>query len=203
MTDIRHIVLDVGNVLILWERDRPYRELIPNPVERQRFLDEICTMEWHLKLDDGVGIDEAIDGLVERFPHQAELIRAYKSRWLDTIPGAIDGTVDILQTLVASGHDVTALSNFNQDLFRITREAYPFLDLFRGVTVSGERKMVKPNPAIYTHHAEAFGLTPAATLFFDDSQKNIDAAHAAGWNGELFTEPVKMRADLARYGIAV
>ena len=103
-------------------------------------------MEWHLTLDDGVGIDEAIAGLVERFPHQAELIRAYKSRWLDTIPGAIDGTVAILEALVAKGHDVTALSNFNQDLFRDHRAAYPFLELFRGVTVSGEQRMMKPDP---------------------------------------------------------
>lgn len=203
MNEIRHIVFDVGNVLILWERDRPYRELIPDEAERRRFLGEVCTMEWHLTLDDGVGIDDAIAGLVVRFPHEAELIRAYKSRWLDTIPGAIDGTVEILEALVAKGHDVTALSNFNQDLFRVTREAYPFLDLFRGVTVSGERKLVKPDPAIYAHHAEAFGLTPEATLFFDDVARNIDAARAAGWNAELFTEPAKMRSDLARYGIAV
>jgi HAD superfamily hydrolase (TIGR01509 family) len=201
MTEIRHIVFDVGNVLIRWERDRPYRELIPDEEERKRFLDEVCSMEWHLTLDDGVGIDEAIGGLVQRFPHQAELIRAYKSRWLDTIPGAIEGTVEILEALVGQGCDVTALTNFNQDLFRTTVEAYPFLALFRGVTVSGEARMTKPNPAIYTHHAEAFALEPKATLFFDDSAKNIDAARAAGWNAEIFTTPEKMREHLARWSV--
>ena len=201
MTEIRHIVFDIGNVLIRWERDRPYRELIPDEAERTRFLDEVCSMEWHLRLDEGVGIDEAIAEVSEKFPHQVELINAYKSRWLDTIPGAIEGTVEVLERLVEQGRDVTALTNFNQDLFRLTVDAYPFLGLFRGVTVSGEKRMVKPDPAIYAHHAEAFGLEPGATLFFDDVEKNIDAARKAGWNAEIFTAPEAMRADLERYGI--
>src|SRR5687768_15655748 len=161
-TEIRHIVFDVGKVLVNWERDRPYREIIPDEAERRRFLEEICSMEWHQTLDEGAGIDDAIADLSARFPHEAERIRAYKSRWLDSIPSAIDGTVEILEALVAQGRDVTALTNFNQDLFRITREAYPFLDLFRGITVSGEQRLVKPDPAIFAHHAAAFGLEPAA-----------------------------------------
>jgi HAD superfamily hydrolase (TIGR01509 family) len=203
MSGIRHIVFDIGNVLILWERDRPYRELIPDAAERKHFMDEVCTMEWHIRLDEGAGIDDAIAELSTIFPHQTELIRAYKTRWLESIPGAIDGTVEILEALVAQGRDVTALTNFNQDLFRLTVPAYPFLSLFRGVTVSGEARMVKPNAAIYAHHAEAFGLTPAATLFFDDSPRNIAAALTAGWNAEVFASPERMRSDLGRYGIAV
>jgi len=202
-TEIRHIVFDVGKVLVNWERDRPYRDVIPDEAERRRFLEEICSMEWHQTLDEGAGIDDAIAELSAKFPHEAERIRTYKSRWLDSIPSAIDGTVEILEALVAQGRDVTALTNFNQDLFRITREAYPFLDLFRGITVSGEQRLVKPDPAIFAHHAEAFGLAPAATLFFDDSPPNIATAEQAGWNAELFTTPEKMREDLARYGITL
>jgi HAD superfamily hydrolase (TIGR01509 family) len=203
MTEIRHIVFDIGKVLVQWERDRPYREVIPDPVERQRFLDEICTMEWHMALDEGTGIDEAIQTLSEKFPHEAERIGHYKSNWLASIPGPVEGTVEILEALIAQGRDVTALTNFNQDLFRTTQEAYPFLSSFRGITVSGEKRMVKPNPAIYAHHAEAFGLDPAATLFFDDSPPNIESARAAGWNAELFTDAGQMRADLEKYGITV
>ena len=203
MTEIRHIVFDIGNVLVRWERDRPYRDLIPDEVERRRFLDEVCSMEWHMRLDEGVGIDEAIAELSERFPHQVELIRAYKSHWIETIPGAVEGTVAVLEALVAQGRDVTALTNFNQDLFRLTVPTYPFLRLFRGVTVSGEQRMVKPDPAIYAHHAEAFGLQPSATLFFDDAPPNVAAARAAGWNAELFTSADRMREDLERYGIPV
>lgn len=203
MTSIRHIVFDIGNVLLLWDRDRPYRELIPDAEARRRFMDEICSMEWHMTLDEGVGIDDAIARMSEKFPAEAEFIRAYKTRWLDTLPAAIDGTVEILEALVDQGRDVTALTNFNQDLFRLTVPAFPFLERFRGVTVSGEQRLVKPDPRIYAHHAQSFALEPAATLFFDDVEKNIEAARAAGWNAELFTTPERMRDDLARYGIEV
>jgi HAD superfamily hydrolase (TIGR01509 family) len=203
MTEIRHIVFDIGKVLVKWERDRPYRELIPDDAERQRFLDEICTMEWHMALDEGTGIDAGHRIPERKFPHEAERIKHYKSNWLASIPGPIEGTVEILEALIAQGRDVTALTNFNQDLFRVTQEAYPFLSTFRGITVSGEKRMVKPDPAIYAHHAEAFGLEPAATLFFDDSPPNIESARAAGWNAELFTDAGQMRADLEKYGITV
>jgi HAD superfamily hydrolase (TIGR01509 family) len=201
MSDIRHIVFDVGNVLVRWERDRPYRDIIPDERERRRFLDEVCSMEWHITLDEGLGIDEAITSLTAKFPHEAERIAAYKTRWLDTIPEAISGAVGILEELAEQKRDLTALTNFNQDLFRMTVEAYPFLGLFRGVTVSGEAKMVKPDPAIYAHHAAAFGLLPAATLFFDDSPKNIEAARAAGWKAEIFIDPARMREDLQRHRV--
>lgn len=200
---IRHIVFDIGNVLLPWERDRPYRDLILDPDERERFLREVCSMEWHLKLDEGQGIDEAIAAIVEEFPHEEARIRAYKTRWLETLPHPNRGTVAILEALIAQGRDVTALTNFNQDLFKLTVTAYPFLELFRGVTVSGEARMVKPDPRIYAHHAEAFGLDPAATLFFDDVQANVDAARVAGWGAEVFTTPERMRDDLGRYGIAI
>ena len=201
MPDIRHIVFDVGNVLLHWERDRPFRSRIPDDAARNTFLAEICTPEWHLALDAGAPVDEAVAALSARHPDHAPMIRAYRDAWLETIPGPVAETPEILAALVEAGRDVTALTNFNQDLFEVTVAAYPFLTLFRGVTVSCLERMIKPGPAIYARHAEAFGLTPAAILFFDDSPPNVDAARAAGWHSEIFTDARKMRDDLARYGV--
>ncbi len=201
MTSIRHIVFDIGNVLLPWHRDRPFRALIPDPEERARFLREICSMEWHLTLDAGEPLDAAIATLSERHPEQAELIRAYRTGWLDMFEGADEPVVAILSELVARGYDVTALTNFNQDLYALTVPAFPFLGWFRGVTVSGAVRLTKPDPAIYARHAESFALAPAATLFFDDSPPNVAAAREGGWHAELFTDAGRMAKDLARYGI--
>lgn len=201
MSDIRHIVFDVGNVLLHWERDRPFRSRIPDDAARHTFLADICTPEWHLALDAGAPVDEAVATLCARHPDHAPMIRAYRDAWLETIPGPVAGTPAILAALVEAGRDVTALTNFNQYLFEVTVEAYPFLRLFRGVTVSGLERMIKPDPAIYARHAEAFSLKPAAILFFDDSPPNVAAARAAGWNAEIFTDAARMRDDLARYGV--
>jgi FMN phosphatase YigB (HAD superfamily) len=60
---------------------------------------------------------------------------------------------------------------------------------------------VKPDIAIYRHHALTFGLTPEHTLFFDDSAANVEGARKAGWQAEQFTDPAGMRRDLAKHGI--
>lgn len=47
MTEIRHIVFDIGRVLIQWDPELPYRRLLPDAEERRRFLAEICTSAWN------------------------------------------------------------------------------------------------------------------------------------------------------------
>jgi 2-haloacid dehalogenase len=71
------------------------------------------------------------------------------------------------------------------------------------VTVSGEVRKIKPDRAIYDLHAASFDLDPAATLFIDDSQPNVDGAIAAGWQAVLFTDAGKLEKDLRAFGIAV
>ena len=71
------------------------------------------------------------------------------------------------------------------------------------MTVSGEVGLLKPDRAIYDIHVESFGLEPAATLFIDDSEKNVEGARDAGWQAVHFSGAEKLRSDLAGYGLAV
>ena len=116
---------------------------------------------------------------------------------------AYDDSVVILKALLARGHDVTLLTNFAADTFREAQRRFPFLADGRGATVSGEVRLIKPDPAIYEHHTRSFALTPSATLFIDDSPKNVEAARAHGWKAEIFVSPEKLRDDLRGYGIEV
>jgi 2-haloacid dehalogenase len=61
--------------------------------------------------------------------------------------------------------------------------------------------MIKPDRGIYDLHAESFGLDPAATIFIDDSQKNVEGAKAAGWQAVLFQNAKALEEDLERFGI--
>ncbi len=201
MTEIRHIVFDLGNVLLNWDPDVPFRRLIPDEAERKRFLTEICSGAWNLEQDRGRSWEDAADVLVAEHPEHEALIRAYRRHWPEMLTGSIEESVAILEALVDDGHDVTALSNWAADTFAETKSQFPFLDRFRGVTVSAHVGMVKPDLAIYRHHADEFGLTPAATLFIDDNPHNVEAAREAGWKAERFVSPAGLRADLARHGI--
>jgi len=128
-------------------------------------------------------------------------IRAFRKYWQEMVPHAYVETVSLLERLIAEGRDVTMLTNFASDTFREVQTLYPFLTLPRGVTVSGDVKLIKPDIAIYETHARTFGLTPSATLFIDDSVANVEAARLAGWHAVHFVDPEKLKADLASYGI--
>lgn len=203
MTEIRHIVFDIGNVLIRWDPDRLYKRLIPDDGERERFFSEVGIHEWNLEQDRGRSWADAEAAVIADFPHHEENIRAWRRHWHDMVPGPIEETAAILEQLIADGYDVTALTNFAADTFEEAQARFPYLTTFRGITVSADVKLVKPDLAIYRHHAESHDLEPAAILFFDDMPANIAAAREAGWNAERFVDPATMRADLERYGIRV
>ena len=190
-------------MLLEWDPEIPYRRLIPDEAERRYFLTHVCTHEWNIEQDRGRSWREAEDVLIAQHPQHEAMIRAFRKHWAEMLPRHDPDTLAIRDALLDKGRDVTALTNFAADTFAEARVMYPFLDAFRGITVSADIGLMKPELAIYRHHEKAFGLDPAATLFFDDSLPNVEGARAAGWNAEQFTGADRMRADLARYGITL
>ncbi|TPI16425.1 HAD family phosphatase [Mesorhizobium sp. B4-1-3] len=202
MTEIRHIVFDIGKVLVHYDPDIPFSRLIPEVAERKWFFDNVCTSAWNLEQDRGRTWEEAESLLIAEHPDHAENIRNFRRHWHDMVPHAYDDSVALLEGLIEDGRDVTLLTNWASDTFREARARFPFLEKPRGITVSGDIGLIKPDRAIYDHHVASFGLDPAASLFIDDSQKNVDGARAAGWQAVLFTDARTLKADLERFGIA-
>lgn len=203
MTDIRHIVFDIGRVLIHYDPEIPFRRLIPDAQRRHWFLENVCTGDWNLEQDRGRSIADAEALLIGEFPAEEENIRAFYRHWNEMVSHAYDDSVAIMAALIEDGRDVTMLTNFSAETYPRAQKMFPFLALPRGVSVSGELGLIKPDREIYDHHVSAFGLEPSATLFIDDSQKNVDGAIAAGWHAVQFTGAEKLKADLAAHGVVV
>jgi len=201
MTEIRHIVFDIGKVLIHYDPDIPFSRLIPDAEERRWFFANVCTHDWNIEQDRGRTWEEAEAALIAEHPGHADNIRNFRRHWHEMVPHAYDDSVALMVGLIRSGRDVTMLTNFASDTFAEARKRFDFLERPRGVTVSGDIGLIKPDRAIYDHHVASFGLEPAATLFIDDSQKNVEGARAAGWQSVLFTDAGTLKADLERYGI--
>lgn len=201
MRDIRHIVFDIGKVLIHYDPERPYRRLIEDDARRKWFLEAVCTGAWNIEQDRGRSWADAETLLIEEHPDEVELIRAFRAHWHEMVPHAYEDSVAIMESLIDSGHDVTMLTNFAADTFAEALTRFPFLNRPRGVTVSGEVRLLKPDRAIYELHAESFGLDPAATLFIDDSDKNVEGARAAGWQAVHFIGAEQLGADLEALGV--
>lgn len=202
MTEIRHIVFDIGKVLIHYDPDLPFSRLIPDPEKRRWFFDNVCTHDWNIEQDRGRSWQEAEAIAIAEHPEHAENIRNFRLHWHEMLPYHYDDSVALLQGLIAAGHDVTLLTNWASDTFKEARGRWPFLETTRGVTVSGDVKLIKPDSRIYDLHTRTFGLDPKATLFIDDSAANVKAAQDYGWQAVQFTDAAKLKADLARFGIA-
>ena len=197
--EINHIVFDIGKVLIAYDTEIPYLRLIPDEAERKHFLAEICSPAWNIEQDRGRTWEEAEAALTALHPEKADLIRAFRQNWRHMVGPAMEDVVAIMRRFIADGHDVTLLTNVASDTFRELQKRFAFLNESRGVTVSGDAKVIKPDPAIYQLHAATFGLAPEKTLFIDDSLPNILAAHSCGWHGVHFTGAAALEEELGRF----
>jgi 2-haloacid dehalogenase len=103
--------------------------------------------------------------------------------------------------LRAQGVPVYALSNWSAETFPLARPRYPFLEWFDGILISGEAKLAKPDPRIFAHLLEKFGLEPAATVFIDDSATNVRAAEGAGLIAIRFVDPEQLRRELVKVAV--
>ena len=201
MQAIEAVVFDIGGVLLDWNPRYLYRELFDDEESMERFLAQVCTMEWHRANDLGVPYAESCAALAERHPDHADMIWAWGRRTEDMIGGPIDGTVEILRELLAAGVPCYALTNMEAETYPLRRERYDFMRWFAGTVVSSHEHVAKPDPEIFHRLLERFGLTAAATLLIDDSQVNVDAAASAGDAGDPLRVARAARAQLVQAGL--
>lgn len=206
MTQIRHIVFDIGSVLIHWDPELIYLDLIDDAEQRKDFLQNVCSPAWNVEQDRGRDWTVAEDTLIRDHPELSELIRAYRRHWIKSIPHAFDDVAELFSALIRSEYDVTLLTNFNHETYPEAKLKFDFLSSARGETVSGAIGLLKPASAIFDHHTNTFDLTPADTLFIDDSAKNVAGAQEVGWHAVQFAGregAAKLALELEGHGIKI
>ena len=186
MDSIRNIVFDFGGVLIDWNPRYLYRTYFNDDREMEYFLSNVCTGEWNAEHDRGRTFDEGVRLLEERFPQYSEAIRLYRDGWESMLNGEFPGTVALLMKLKKLGYGIYGLTNWSAETFPIARSKYPVLHRFDGIVVSGQEKLIKPDPKIFGILLERYGLNAGECIFIDDSPANIETAARLGFNTVLF-----------------
>ena len=202
---IRNVIFDVGNVFVRWsppeivERCFGLRKdadenlgraeaLFRGPLWRRLNLGELTQKEAMLayQAEFGLSREEANDLFFHVMDHQ-ELI---------------DGTEAIAYRLKQAGYRVFALTDNVHEIVAHLKSRHQFWTLFEGAVVSAEVGLMKPDPAIFRHAMDTFGLVAAETAFFDDIQANVDGARAIGMEARLFTTPSRCEDDLRGLGLS-
>jgi 2-haloacid dehalogenase len=197
---LRAMVFDVGGVLLDWDPRHLYRKLIPDPLEMEWFLANVCTSQWHEPHDRGASTSQSCAVLARRWPDYAGLIWAWWERGEEMISGPLDDGVALLRQVLDSGLACYALTNMEAETYPKRRRRYEFLSWFAGTVVSGFEGFAKPDPQIFEVLLERFDLDPETTLFIDDGEVNVAAAAHLGMETYLYTgpEPVLARLGLVR-----
>ena len=198
---MKDIVFDFGGVLIDWNPRYLYRKIFQTEKEVEWFLDNVCTSQWNTQQDAGRTFEEGISLLENKFPEYAFAIRFYYTRWEEMLGGEIAGTVEILRELKARGYRIFGLTNWPAQTFAIAQRRFDFIKEFDGIVVSGQEKLVKPDPQIYARLLERYNLRAPNCLFIDDNQANISKAADLGFETVLFTSPDDLRRILTARGL--
>ena len=191
------VIFDVGNVLYGWDPESFLDRQLGDDEARLRFIGDVDLYSWHDTLDGGRPFDEAAAELSEKFPAYAELIRAWGDRFGETIGDPVPGVHEIVAELDAGGVPLFAITNFSADFWPpFFEKEKDFFSRFRDIVVSGQEKLLKPDPALYFRALHRFGLKPTDALFVDDRLINVEGAEAVGMRGHLFTGADHLRARL-------
>ena len=199
---VKNIVFDFGGVLIDWNPRYLYDGYFGDEARSRWFIDNICTGVWNAQMDGGKPFAEGVAELTTAYPEWADAIGAYRSRWMEMVGGEVEGTADVVRRLKAAGYGVYGLTNWSGETFPAVRDRYGVFSLLDGIVVSGDERLLKPDPRIYRCLLDRYSLSPAESLFTDDNEANVAGARAVGMQGLRFESAVQLERDLKeRYGL--
>ena len=197
------VIFDYGNVLHAWES----MGAVAGRVHMAAWDEFVDSGEFHrlyLLSDAGATLPDLLTDLAAAHPERpdwARMLTTYVEHFAEAKPGPIPGMAPLVDTLLDAGVPLYVLTNYNDRLFAATRWMVPQLERFRGVVVSGEEHLIKPDPAIYRLLLDRYHLEASTTLFIDDSPANIEGAREIGLATHLFRGAGRLRADLIERGV--
>ena len=169
-------LFDLGGVFFDWDPNHFFKDIFDKNEEREYFLSKVCNDEWNIQQDAGRTIKDAEAVLIPKFPHYEKQIKMYYKNHRNMIRGTFNSSIQVLHKLKKQNYDCYVLSNWSAETFVGMTDDYPFLQLFNGLLISGEAKLMKPDAAIYELAIRRFNLIPSETVFIDDKLENIEAA---------------------------
>jgi len=111
------VIFDVGRVLFDWDLRHLFAKLIDDGDELESFVTTVVTPEWHFQHDAGRPLADMLPELKAEFPQHEALIDAYATRFNETIPGPVPGSLELVERLDAAGVPLFAITNFGHEFW--------------------------------------------------------------------------------------
>ncbi|MEG1672733.1 MAG: HAD family phosphatase [Alistipes sp.] len=188
--EIKNIVFDLGGVLIDLDKQRcidAFNRLGFPQIET--LIDFYYPAEIFNRLERGEVDAHTVCEYIRteaRKPEitDAQIHHAYQM-FLAELPAA---KLELIMQLRTAGKHTYLLSNTNEMVWDdveakfVAANGHPIGDYFDRIYLSYEMGDLKPSPTIFQRVIADSGIVPEQTLFIDDGEQNVIAAHALGFN---------------------
>lgn len=194
---IKNIVFDLGGVLVDFHPAEGMKKLGFSKEAAAAFQENIFSKLWELCDRNPLSADEIrnlFKSRVKGFEREVDLL------WdnITAVTGVYEYSSDWIRNLKKRGFRLYVLSNFGQQAFETNSKLYTFLDEMDGKVVSYEVGYIKPEPEIYRHLFEKYGLKPDECVFIDDRMVNVEGAVKCGMKGICFAGFEQAAGELER-----
>ena len=188
------IILDMGNVLLEWNKDKILQGVSGSKKE-------------YLMLDKAIfqsGLWERLDfGTMTREELVLKVVsmigKTYQQKVEEVIwnwPSYIDiyrEVFPVLSELKKKGYRIFVLSNTSKVFYDLLEEQLsPIKELLDGFILSCDIKAIKPDLAMFKNILDKYQLDPTNCVFLDDIEDNTSAAQKLG----IKAYQVKKRSDV-------
>lgn len=202
---MKNLVFDMGNVLIEWNSEK-ILQAITDDIKLQNLLrKEVFETSLWVQTDEGVKTREEMMEIVtakigEEYRNEITQLSRYWYKYVDVYTKVQDRIIELSK----NGYNIYILSNTAYTFYDLVKEGYlPVTSIAKGIVLSCEERVLKPNEKIYNILLERYKLDPHNTMFFDDLPENIWGAARCGINGfvvenesELLTYLDKLREEM-------
>lgn len=200
---IRNIIFDFGGVLMDWNPRYFFKDYFNDDEKMEFFLKNIAVDEWNAEQDRGRSLAEGTEILVEKHPEWEKEIRAYYENWTTMLRSDIPKNVEVLRKLANTDYELLGLTNWSHETFPYALASYDFFELFEEkIVVSGEEKLIKPNPEIWKVLLERYNIKAEESVFIDDNAKNVEMADFLGFITVHVKDDTDLEKDLQKIGLA-
>jgi putative hydrolase of the HAD superfamily len=198
-TPARNVIFDFGGVLLRWRPQEVIDAFYAEEDLRGSLSRNVFRHPDWVEMDRGsLSEDTAVQRFAARMNRPVQEMQTLLQLVKESLV-PLPQTVGLLHELAGRGVPLYGLSNMPASMFGYLRGRYDHWRLFRGIVISGEVQLTKPDPAIFAYICRQHQLEPAETIFVDDLAPNIEAADKLGFRTILFRDAERCAQDLDRF----
>lgn len=200
---IKNIIFDFGGVIMDWNPRYFFKDYFKDGEKMEFFLKNIATDEWNIEQDRGRTLKEGTDILVQKHPDWEKEIRAYYDNWTTMLRSDIPENVEVLKELSQTDYELFGLTNWSFETFPYALQNYDFFKLFEGkIVVSGEEKLIKPDPKIWEVLLHRYHIKAEESVFIDDNFRNIEMAKQLHFKTIHVQPDTNLKTELLELGVS-